>query len=127
MMNHLVITAQTGIFIFDGVKTMLAEQASLLNATWDWGGGDFESAIGGAGHMGRADIAEYLIAQGARIDIFVAAMLGKTDVVKALAHAFPDMLGSKGPHGISLMTHAVKGGETAREVVDFLKSNGIEK
>ena len=111
----------------DGVKQMLIEQATLLNATWDWGGGDFESAIGGAGHMGRADIAEYLISQGARIDIFVAAMLGKTDIVKALVGYFPDMLRSKGPHGISLMTHAVKGGEPALPVVEFLKSKGIEK
>ncbi|MBL7814826.1 MAG: hypothetical protein JNL70_07445 [Saprospiraceae bacterium] len=111
----------------DGVKLLLAEQPSLLNATWDWGGGDFESAIGGAGHMGRADIAEYLISQGARMDIFVAAMLGKTDIVKALAAAFPAMLLSKGPHGISLMTHAIKGGEAAKEVVEFLKSKGIEK
>ena len=34
----------------DKVKKMLAEEPGLLNATWDWGGGDFEMAIGGAGH-----------------------------------------------------------------------------
>ncbi|MCU1256968.1 MAG: ankyrin repeat family protein, partial [Candidatus Angelobacter sp.] len=41
-------------------KTLLAEAPGLLNATWDWGGGDFEMAIGGAGHMGRRDIALFL-------------------------------------------------------------------
>src|SRR5687768_3257124 len=30
------------------VKAMLAEQPRLVNATWDWGGGDFETALGGA-------------------------------------------------------------------------------
>ena len=53
-------------------KAMLAETPSLLNATWDWGGGDFEMAIGGAGHMGRRDIALFLISQGGRFDLFVA-------------------------------------------------------
>ena len=36
--------------------------------------------IGGAGHMGNREIAEFLIGQGARFDIFVAAMLGRIDV-----------------------------------------------
>jgi len=61
----------------EAVKKLLEETPGLLNASWDWGGGDFETAMGGAGHMGRADIAEYLINKGARMDIFVATMLGK--------------------------------------------------
>ena len=56
-------------------KSMLKETPALLNAVWDWGGGDYEMAIGGAGHMGRRDIATFLISQGSRFDIFVAAML----------------------------------------------------
>ncbi|NUO79843.1 hypothetical protein HUU05_07185, partial [candidate division KSB1 bacterium] len=59
------------------VKEMLIQEPGLLNATWDWKAGDFESALGGAGHMGRKDIANFLLEQGARMDIFVAAMLGK--------------------------------------------------
>jgi hypothetical protein len=107
-----------------GTKTLLAEQPSLLNATWDWGGGDFEMGIGGAGHMGNREIAEFLIGQGARFDIFVAAMLGKLDIVRALLAVWPALLTSKGPHGIPLMRHAVAGGEPAREVVEYLKSLG---
>jgi len=34
---------------------MLSEHPTLLNAEYDWGAGDFELAIGGAGHMGRHD------------------------------------------------------------------------
>ncbi|MGV3616401.1 MAG: ankyrin repeat domain-containing protein [Fimbriimonas sp.] len=104
----------------DKVKRMLTDQPGLLNATWDWGGGDFESAIGGAGHMGRADIAKHLIEQGARYDIFVAAMLGQLDFVKAALLATPTLVDSKGPHGISLARHAEKGGEVAKPVLEYL-------
>jgi hypothetical protein len=97
------------------------ETPSLLNATWDWGGGDFEMAIGGAGHMGRRDIALFLIGQGGRFDLFVAAMLGRLDVVKPMLTAFPYLAESKGPHGIPLMVHAQKGGQEAAEVAAFLE------
>ncbi|MGH9579080.1 MAG: hypothetical protein ACRD3R_16695, partial [Terriglobales bacterium] len=45
-------------------KELLLQQPGLLNAAWDWGSGDWETAIGGAGHMGRKDIAGFLLAQG---------------------------------------------------------------
>jgi hypothetical protein len=105
-------------------KALLAEQPTLLNATWDWGGGDFESAIGGAGHMGNRAIAEFLISQGARFDIFVAAMLGHIDIIKPALTAWPHLVHSKGPHGISLLRHARAGGEPASVVVEFLVSKG---
>lgn len=106
----------------DRVREMLQQQPGLLNAAWDWGGGDFEMAIGGAGHMGRADIAKFLISQGSRFDIFVAAMLGHLDLVKTQLTLYPELAQSKGPHGISLMTHAVKGGAPAEPVVRYLES-----
>ena len=110
----------------NGTKALLAEQPSLLNATWDWGGGDFETGLGGAGHMGNRDIAEFLIGQGARLDIFVAAMLGKIDIVRALVTAWPGLVQSKGPHGIPLLRHARAGGEPAKAVVDYLESVGAQ-
>src|SRR6266498_5021867 len=66
------------------VKEMLAKEPMLVNACWDWGGGDFELAIGGAAHMGNRDIANYLLDNNARIDIFCAAMLGQKGVVESL-------------------------------------------
>ncbi len=108
----------------DRTRRLLAEQPGLLNATWDWGGGDFETAIGGAGHMGRADIATFLIGQGARFDIFVAAMLGRLDIVKPALEAFPHLRHSGGPHGISLEQHARQGKEPALPVLEFLQSFG---
>lgn len=104
------------------VKEMLAAQPGLKNACWDWGGGDFETALGGAAHMGQREIAEYLIAQGSRMDVFAAAMLGRLDVVKAACAAFPDTPSVPGPHGIPLLVHAQKGGAQAAAVVEFLQS-----
>jgi hypothetical protein len=104
------------------VKDLLAGNPSLLNASWDWGGGDFETALGAASHMGRRDIAEHLLAHGARMDIFAAAMLGHVDVVRTMLAAHPEAAKSLGPHGIPLLQHAVAGGEAATCVVELLKS-----
>jgi len=109
---------------FQKVKDMLTQTPGLLNATWDWGGGDFETALEGAGHMGNREIAEYLLSYGARINVFAAAMLGKIDVVKSTLTSFPDLKTSKGPHGLMLIHHASKGGDQAKEVLEYLKSVG---
>jgi hypothetical protein len=115
-----------GHFDLDGVKRMLGEHPTLLNAEYDWGAGDFELAIGGAGHMGRRDIAEYLLSRGARMDIFVATMLGRLDIVKATLVAYPSLVSSKGPHGFTLLHHANKGGTDARVVLEYLQSLGAQ-
>jgi hypothetical protein len=104
------------------VRTMLDEQPALLNAAWDWGGGDFETGIGAAAHMGRRDIAELLLSRGARIDLFAAAMLGQLDVVRAIIEANPAARASLGAHGIPLLNHAQAGGPEAVEVVAYLES-----
>ena len=106
----------------DKVKEMLAAQPALINATWDWGGGDFETALGGASHMGRADIARFLLENNARMDLFAAAMLGRLDIIKAAAAAFPNIVRVPGPHKIPLIAHAEKGGVDAVAVVEFLKT-----
>lgn len=102
-------------------QALLAEQPGLLNATWDWGGGDFETALGGAAHMGRRDIALFLLDRGARPDLFVLAMLGQLAAVQAILAARPDALTCPGPHGIPLLAHARKGGAEAAAVVDCLQ------
>jgi hypothetical protein len=104
------------------VKELLAQEPALINACWDWGGGDFETGLGAASHMGRRDIAEFLLANGARLDLFAAAMLGKLDVVRAALEAFPEAIGVPGPHGIPLIAHAKAGGDEARQVLEFLES-----
>lgn len=104
------------------VKQMLALEPGLINACWDWGGGDFETAIEGAGHIGSKDCASYLLSQGARMNIFCATMLGQLDFVKALLTTYPNLKDSKGPHGLQLIHHAIKGGEDAKQVLDYLQS-----
>ena len=111
---------------FDKVKSMLQENPDLLNATYNWKDWDWEDAIGAAGHMGLRDMTLYLLEQGARPTICVAAMLGNLDVVKTFINAFPQMKETVGPHNISLMAHAVKGGEHAKPVVEYLQSIGIK-
>lgn len=108
----------------DRVREMLQQEPGLLNAAWDWGGGDFEMAIGGAGHMGRADIARFLISRGGRFDIFVASMLGDLEFVKHALSQYPNLAQSKGPHGISLAAHASKGGAAAEPVLRYLEAFG---
>ncbi len=97
----------------DMVKEMLAQQPALINATWDWGGGDWETALGGASHMGNKPIAEYLLAHGARMDVFCATMMGKSEIVKAYLADDPKVVDLKGPHGISLLRHAKAGKQDA--------------
>ena len=104
------------------VKELLAQEPGLINATWDWGGGDFETALGAASHMGRRDIAEFLLEHGARLDIFAAAMLGKLEIVKATLAAYPDAIKTPGPHGIRLIAHAQAGGDDAKSVFEYLQA-----
>ena len=103
------------------VKEMLAAEPGLINGAWDWGGGDFETALGGASHMGRSDIAEFLLEHNARMDLFAAAMLGRLEIVKAAVAAFPGIVKVPGPHKIPLIAHAEKGGAPAVAVLDFLR------
>jgi hypothetical protein len=93
------------------VKEMVAQEPNLVFASWDWGGGDWETALGGASHTGHRDIALYLLSQGARIDSFCAAMLGERDVVLALLKANPSIATTKGPHGYTLLYHVAIGGD----------------
>lgn len=106
----------------DKVKALLAQEPGLLNACWDWGGGDWETALGGAAHTGQREIALYLLEHGARIDLFAAAMLGQLDVVKAILTANPVQRHAPGPHKIPLLRHAQMGGDAAAVVVAYLES-----
>ena len=110
----------------DRVRELLAQEPALINSAWDWGGGDFETALGAAAHMGRRDIAVYLLKHGARLDLFAAAMLGNLEIVKAVLEAYPTALDIPGPHGIPLLAHALAGGNEALPVYEYLKSHASQ-
>jgi hypothetical protein len=119
LVNEFVLKAHSD---FQAVKELLEREPALLTAAWDWGGGDWETALGAASHMGRRDIALFLIDHGAPLDIFAAAMLGETGVVRAMLERFPGLVDARGPHGIPLRVHAEQGGEEARAVLELLES-----
>jgi hypothetical protein len=105
----------------DAVRKQLDSEPTLLSASWDWGGGDWETGLGAAAHMGRRDIALFLLDRGARMDVFAAAMLGETEIVRAMLDADPTLRKARGPHGIPLLAHAEAGGEEAAGVVELLE------
>ncbi|MEO6001064.1 MAG: ankyrin repeat domain-containing protein [Chitinophagaceae bacterium] len=93
------------------VKELLGMEPNLVNACWDWGGGDFEVALGGAAHMGNRDIANYLLDNNARIDIFCGAMLGEKGLVEALIKSKPAIANVTGPHKFPLLYHIAISGD----------------
>ena len=106
---------------FSRVQQLYDQEPALVNVAWDWGEGDWETALGAAAHVGRRDIALFLLDKGARLDIFAATMLGYLDIVRAIVAERPDSLSLKGPHGIPLIVHAMAGGDDASDVLAFLQ------
>jgi hypothetical protein len=106
------------------VRELLERQPALVNATVDWGFGDWETALGGSSHMGNRDIADLLLAHGAQPTIFSAAMLGQLDVVKAMVAARPGIQRVSGPHGITLLAHARAGKADGEPVLHYLDGLG---
>jgi hypothetical protein len=106
------------------VRELLKDRPALAKASWDWGFGDWETALGAASHVGNREIAEFLIEQGAPPTLFSATMLGHLDVVKSLIAAQPGVERIPGPHSISLLAHAKAGGAGSVEVLRYLESLG---
>ncbi len=96
----------------------------LLNVAWDWGGGDFETALGAASHVGYIELVNYLVENGAQMNFLTLCLLGKTEMVKNMLIAYPALLNMKGPHGFSPLHHAIQGEENALEVKEYLVSLG---
>ena len=104
------------------VKELASARPALARATWDWGYGDWESALGAASHVGNKEIAAILLDNGAHPTIFSAAMLGQIDVVRSLIAASPGIQRTRGPHGITLLAHARAGANA--DMVKYLESLG---
>jgi hypothetical protein len=119
LIQEMVVVAH---FNLARVKELVERQPTLAKATWDWGFGDWETALGAASHTGNREIAQVLLANGAHPTIFSAAMLGQLDVVKAFVVSMPAVARVRGPHSISLLAHATAGGAPAQAVVEYLKT-----
>ena len=95
------------------VQQMLAARPELLNASYPWGPADRETALQAAAHVGSRPVAEFLLDQGAPLDICTAAMLGRQAAVEDFLNYDPAMIGATGAHGIPLLTHAALSGNVA--------------
>lgn len=119
MLQDFVIYAHTDL---DMTKRLLDKEPLLINGIVDWGGGDWESGLGGATHMARRDIVEFLLERGARIDIFTATMMGQLEAVRSFLTLQPKLIDARGPHGFSLHFHAQLAGKDADKMVAYLQT-----
>lgn len=104
------------------VQEMLAATPALLNAVYEWKENDTETALQGAAHVGNIAIAEYLLTNGAPLEICTAAMLGQQAAVKQFVEDNPQQIDARGAHGIALLTHAAHSGNVA--LVQWLFEHG---
>ncbi|MFT3911516.1 MAG: hypothetical protein QM737_18980 [Ferruginibacter sp.] len=118
-------------FDLDRLKVLVNARPELAKANWDWGFGDWESAIGAASHVGRKDIVDYLISMGAVPNIFTYAMLGELEMVRSIITLTPGIQKNFGPHGITLLQHAKTGLQTAgvdkakaQQLINYLQALG---
>lgn len=108
----------------DTVKLILKQEPGVVNASFNRGGGDWESGMEASAHMGRTDIADVLITHKARKCIFWAAMAGEEAIVKAFVLADPETVNTGGAHNISLIAHAAICGKVT--LTQFLKVQGAQ-
>jgi hypothetical protein len=109
------------------VQSMVKDYPNLVFSKFDWGNGDFEAGIEGAGHLGNREIASFLIDSGARITLFVLAMLGRTDLVKPVLESYPKMVFANGPHGFTLLHHAKLAGKDGESLYSYLQEKGLKQ
>lgn len=104
---------------FEKTREMLEQEPGLLNQKWV----EFdENALEASGHMGRADIMEYLLGKGAPLTIFAAASLGRKQQVAAFLKEDPVRAVTPGVHGMSILYHAALGGDV--DIAEMLVANG---
>ncbi len=95
------------------VQEILAQFPEMLNISYQWAENDYETAIQAAAHVGSVPVAEFLLSQGAPLEICTAAMLGREDEVIRLLAEDPSLINARGAHAIPLMAHAALSGDVA--------------
>jgi ankyrin repeat protein len=107
------------------VRALLAEHPDLLQAAYDWGPSGLEDGLSAAAHVGHRIIAEFLLAQGVPSTMCAAAMLGRTEEVRAFLAADPSQANARGAHGIPVLFHAAMSGRI--EIVELLWAAGCRE
>lgn len=115
--NDFVIAAHHDL---PKVQEMLAEQPALLNESAEW----LETAVQAASHVNRPDIINFLLDQGAPMDICTAAVLGLEDDVAALLLEFPDLIEATGAHNLPVVYYPAIAGYT--QILSLLVTAGAD-
>ena len=113
--NQFIIDAHSDL---EKVKAQVAETPELVHA---YNPETIESALGAAGHMARRDIAQFLLDNGAELELATAAM---TDHVREQLEADPQLAFSGGAHNIPVAAHANMSDDPA--MLQLLWDHGAE-
>ncbi|MGI8741706.1 MAG: ankyrin repeat domain-containing protein [Bryobacteraceae bacterium] len=116
--NQFVTVAH---FDFDKVKSLLSQCSALLltRATWD------ELAVEAAAHMGREDIANFLLDKGSPLSLCTATMLGRTSDVKTILAEDNNRVRERGAHDFPLLWYTIFGHERV-ELAEMLIGAGAD-
>ena len=116
-----------GVSHFDikRVRELVERQPALARASMDWGYGDWETCIDAASHVGRREIADFLITNGAQAHHLQRRDDGTARCCEGVCRGAARACSARyGPHGITLAAHARAGGPDAAAVLQFLTSLG---
>lgn len=91
------------------VRALLEESPELLEAA----SSQDETAIQAATHTGQTPIIEYLLSQGATLDICTASFLGREEEVRTMLDEDPEQVRAQGAHGLPLLYFPALGGNLA--------------
>jgi len=54
-------------------------------------------------------------------------MLGETEIVKSILTKYPNLINGLGPHGFTLLYHAMRGGDPSKELLEYFKEKGLKE
>ncbi|MCC6804650.1 MAG: ankyrin repeat domain-containing protein [Anaerolineae bacterium] len=117
MIDEFVVAAHHDL---PRVQQMLTDDPGLLNENAQW----IETPVQAAAHVGNRPIAEFLLAQGAPLDICTAAMLGRADDVRALLADDPERAHATGAHNIPVLYYPAISGST--DIAQILLDAGAD-
>ena len=116
LIQEFVISAHGN---FPKVQEMLGQEPRLLNEKWTMFD---ENALQASGHMGRADIMEYLLGKGAPLTVFAAASMGRAEDVARFLDEDASLATALGVHGMTILYHVALGGNV--EIAEMLVAKG---
>jgi len=102
------------------VKELLQAHPGMINArsTMD------ETALGAAAHTAQKNIAEFLLQNGAELDICSAVVLGRKGEIEARLDSDPENVKATGSHNLPIMFYAALSGRT--DIAELLFQRGAD-